>query len=42
MANHDGFMFEERIITNRHKLNIFLELAVCLGLLLSKIPSRES
>lgn len=29
MAYHDGFMFEERIITN---LNIFLERVVCLGL----------
>jgi hypothetical protein len=28
MSYHDGFMFEERIITN---LNIFLERVVCLG-----------
>lgn len=28
MSYNDGFMFEERIITN---LNIFLERVVCLG-----------
>lgn len=45
MAYHDGFMFEERIITNQYA-QYFLERVVCLGLAvvydtLMRIISRD-